>query len=318
MPNLGRVRAHLRAYWHIHAAWISLSIAIVVIVFTGGAAFKVINGVKLNKNGQQAYAAVAAQHRFEGQPGDGTGARIREALPPKLVKQLERANSHVHTLKPLTLATPEPVTFTRILDRNYSSTAPVKKVLFVVHDAEMPNYPKLQSLLAIVAWFNNPQAQASANWSTDQWGNTVQMVPCNQTAKAWHVAFFNPWACGDELIGYASQTSWPDAQLRAVAKLNAAFDAANGVPVQRGLVSGCTIIRPGTVEHADLGGCGGGHHDPGLHFPMTHYLQLVRQYRYGGYHPVAKKHARKIFGHAPELISENGAGQKHLNLRGRR
>jgi N-acetyl-anhydromuramyl-L-alanine amidase AmpD len=265
--------------------WATLAIAFVLGAFTG-AHYKTVFGVKLDARAQHAYRVVAAAGRFEGQAGSAKADRIREALPPEQVKQLDARNSHVHTLPPQTLATPEPTVTVSLLSRNYSSRNGTKPVLFVIHDAEMPNYPNLASLWAIKAWFNNPQAQASATWATDRWGNTIQMVPVE--AKAWHVAFFNSWAVGDELIGYASQTTWPEAQLRAVAKLNAAFDARYGVPVQRGRVSGCTILRAGTVEHADLGSCGGGHHDPGVHFPMTHYLTLVGQYLHGGYHPTPK------------------------------
>jgi N-acetyl-anhydromuramyl-L-alanine amidase AmpD len=272
--------------WHVTAGGLALVVALVALalsVFTaGGGHLRVVWGQPLKPAGQQVYKTVTAQRLEQGQR---TGS---ETLPPAQVARLNRANQAaalkgtVGPNHPVPLATPEPITQTRLV-RNYSSRNGHRPAILVVHDTESPNAAGLQDVLAIAAWFNNPVSQASSNYTTDADGNTLLLVP--DTAKAWTQAYFNSWSISDELIGYASQTSWPDAQLRAVAQLFAAEAAKWGIPVQRGLISGCTILRPGIVEHRDLGQCGGGHHDAGLDFPLTRFIALVKEYRAGGYHP---------------------------------
>jgi N-acetyl-anhydromuramyl-L-alanine amidase AmpD len=275
-PALAHVVAHLRRWWHVHliaATAIALAVAFAAGVFSG-AAYETVFGVRLNKDAQRIYARVAGNGLEVGQ------RREREQLPAAQAARVAAINNRVPTLKPETLAAPQPASVTHLV-RNYSLRQPgAKPLLWVAHDTESPNAPGLADDLAIVAWFNNPASQASANYVTDADGNTVLMVPT--TKKAWHVAFFNSWAIGDELIGYATQRTWPDAQLRAAAQLAAHDVKRYGIPIQHGQVSGCTILRPGIVEHADLGGCGGGHHDPGTSFPIARFIQLVKQYAAGG------------------------------------
>jgi N-acetyl-anhydromuramyl-L-alanine amidase AmpD len=266
---LGRWWKHLVAG---HAAAIAIGLCLFFVVFNATPQLVKIFGQQLDRNGQTAYHAAEVHHTEFGQK-----LLERFALPKtKAAKVTARNNRLAAALAhPHPLASPQPTTFTALV-RNHSTRQGTRPLLWVVHDAEMPNLPKLASLHAIAAWFNNPAVQASSNYATDAWGNTVLMVPT--TAKAWHVAFFNPWAIGDELIGYASQKSWPVAQLRAAAELAARDDLKYGIPIQHGKVAGCTIVRPGIVRHADLGGCGGGHHDPGTGFPLPRFIALVKQY----------------------------------------
>lgn len=271
----GLWRAHKWKVIHFHlGAGLALLVAFALGAFASHG-FKKVFGQELDPSGQKAYSAAQGHTEFQ--------QRLIEKRPANAAAA-SRANDQAGDLAhPHPLASPQPVTYTALV-RNFSSRAGARPELWVVHDAEMPNEPSLQSLRAITAWFNNPSAQASSNYATDAWGNTVLMVPT--TAKAWHVAWFNPWAIGDELIGYASQRLWPVAQLRAAAQL-AAHDAVEyGIPIRHGLVIGCTIIKPGIVEHADLGNCGGGHHDPGTNFPLTQFIALVAQYAAALRHPV--------------------------------
>lgn len=265
-------------WWHVHIS-LGLIVAASVSLLAGsyGAShYRTVFGQKLDAAGQAAYLQAAAHGEFGTEKPD-TG----ETLPAATVAELRAANQKAALAgtagpnHPVTLATPEPITKTSLV-QNYSTRHGYRPALFVVHDTESPNVAGVQDLAAIAAWFNNPQSQASSNYTTDAEGNTFLMVP--ETEKAWTQAYFNPWSISDELIGYATQTTWPAAQLRAVAQIAAVSMARWGIPVQQAVISGCTIVKPGITEHLFLGACGGGHHDAGPHFPITNFIALVKQY----------------------------------------
>jgi N-acetyl-anhydromuramyl-L-alanine amidase AmpD len=265
---------------------------------------KIVFGQKLAPKGQHNYQVEKKRgHR-------DLGANEIEA--PAAVAARNQRTAEQQTKgpdQPVPLAAKEPVTVTNLLPRNYSSRHGARPALLVVHDTESWNVAGLQDVLAIRAWFSNPAAQASSNYTTDAEGNTIALVP--ETAKAWTQAYFNPWAISDELIGHANQSAWPDEQLRAAARIFAAASARWGIPVQLGAVRGCTIVRAGIVDHKMLGACGGGHHDNGPAFPMAHFIRLVADYRAGGFHP--KPAAKRN----PDLCSPR-ALQLALNRHGAR
>lgn len=276
---------------HIAALGLAFLIAFLAGAFAG-AAYQTIFGVKLTPKGVQIYKHLAKQQPEKG--GHVTGeVTLTPAQIAKLKASAEKAASQLH---PNVQATPEPKLLNQPLATNYSSRIPGSHYeLLVAHDTESPNAPGIADLEAIRAWFSNPNAQASANYVDDAQGNVLEMVN-PATLKAWHVAYFNPWAIGVEEVGYASQTHWPLLQVEATARIFAHWATAYGIPIQRGKVSGCTIIRPGIVFHADLGLCGGGHHDPGTHYPMAELLRLTAMYAHAGKpvtHPKKKHHPKK-------------------------
>lgn len=271
-------RGLVRRYWkHLVAGHLAVGAIVVVLVFIVG----VFSAPYLNAKGRAIYKRVATSGLEFGQK-----KLEREQLPPALAKKIAAVNDQVAAgvapVRPL--ASPEPLLDTSIV-RNQSSRNGARPVLLVVHDTESPNTPgSPQGRRAIVSWFNNPVSQGSSNYTTDSDGNTTLMV--RETDKAWTQAFFNPWAISDELIGHMTQPVWPDTQMRAVARLFAAAATRWHIPIQHGLVSGCTIVRPGILQHRDLGQCGGGHVDAGPHFPIGLFIGLVKAYAAGGYHPV--------------------------------
>jgi hypothetical protein len=271
------MRNHLRRWGHVHAVAL-VAVGFLVAFFAGAFStnFKTVFGQKLNGTGQSIYTHVADRGVEQGQK------RSDVNLPPQVVAQLNAANEQAakqQTTHPHPLATPEPSMVTSLV-RNYSSRNGTHPALLVVHDTESPNAPGDQDLRAIDAWFNNPASRASSNYTTDADGNTLLLV--RDTDKAWTQAYFNPWSISDELIGYASQTTWPTLQLQTVARLFAAEAKKWGIPIQPGAVSGCRILRAGIVQHSDLGVCGGGHHDAGPAFPMGKFIGLVKMYADGG------------------------------------
>lgn len=283
------VIAHLRKRWKGHAAfWTVVALAVSVLLTYGASQFKacgtevgtdgvpqVVCGVKLTPRGQAVLEKVASSGEL------GGGAIVTETPPSAAIQKLnEQAAIQAEVTYP-TAATPEP-TYEQCPVRNYSSRNGQRPSLWVIHDTESPNVPGRgapgkQDLRAICSWFNNPDSQASSNYTTDADGNTLLMVALAD--KAWTQAGFNSVAISDELIGYASQTVWPFAQLHAGEQLAAADMKLYGIPAQRGLVNGqtCQVIRPGILMHADLGVCGGSHHDAGTSFPVKRFIADVNR-----------------------------------------
>lgn len=282
-------RAHKKHLIVGHAA--AIVVAALVAFLLGafaGPRLHTVFGQRLDAAGVRLYHRIAATKVEKGQRAG------METLPPAEAARIAALNAQVAagTGHPHPLATPEPSIATSLV-RNYSQRAyGAHPILLVVHDTESPNAPGTADIRAIAAWFNNPVSQASSNYTTDADGNTLLLVP--DTAKAWTQAYFNSWAVSDELIGYASQKTWPDAQLREVAQLFAAEAKRWGIPIQEGAVSGCTIVRPGIVEHLNLGACGGGHHDAGPAFPLARFVALVKAYAVGGYYPAKKPVAKPV------------------------
>jgi N-acetyl-anhydromuramyl-L-alanine amidase AmpD len=161
--------------------------------------------------------------------------------------------------------------------RNCSSRNGAFPRLIVLHDTEGANIKGIRDLQGLADFFDNPSVQASSHVATDAEGNSARMVPDN--LKAWHCAFYNSVSLGIEQIGFASQKSWPDAQLQETARWVARWAHAFDIPIRQGRVSlDGRIIKPGVVRHSDLGNLGGGHHDPGANYPFTEVLRIARGY----------------------------------------
>jgi N-acetyl-anhydromuramyl-L-alanine amidase AmpD len=161
--------------------------------------------------------------------------------------------------------------------RNQSSRNGITPYLIVIHDTESHNIPGDADLKAIGAWFDNPAAEASSHVCVDAEGRSAQYVP--DVRKAWHAASFNTISLGIEQIGFATQTFWPDAQLKKVAKYVAYWNKQYGIPIERPT----GIDQPGVTTHNALGAAGGGHHDPGRNYPMETMLRHARWYAKNGW-----------------------------------
>lgn len=289
----------------------------------GGTKIEIVFGQRLNERGQEVYDQV--KEKADEPAGHAElGSAELETPPPGAVDVGETADlldgnqdaaeaGTVGPDHPVPLAAVEPKTIKAHLKRNYSSRRGARPALLVVHDTESANVPGLQDLRAIAAWFNNPRSSASSTYTTDAEGNTLELVP--ETAKPWTQAFFNGWSISNELIGRATQTTWPERQLRAAAQVFAAAASRWGIPVQHGLVSGCAILKPGIVQHSDLGGCGGGHHDAGKSFPIARFVALVKEYRAGGLKPKTPTKTKPAAKPAPRPCTTANL-QRALNAHG--
>lgn len=155
-----------------------------------------------------------------------------------------------------------------------SSRGGVKPRVIVLHDTEGANLPGIRDLQGLGDFFDRISTQASAHVGVDAEGNAARYV--NDSAKAWHVAAFNPQSLGIEQIGFATQKDWPDAQLHKSAKYIAYWAKTYDIPITHS-------TSHGVCMHSDLGAAGGGHHDPGAPYPFDHVLGLARDYLRNGW-----------------------------------
>jgi hypothetical protein len=98
-------------------------------------------------------------------------------------------------------------------------------------------------------------------------------VPDNR--KAWSCVGYNSLSLNHEQIGAAAQQTWPEAQLRNTAEWVAYWSKLHRIPIQRGRVGSGQVIKPGVVMHSELGVIGGGHHDPGVLYPIDRVISYA-------------------------------------------
>lgn len=165
----------------------------------------------------------------------------------------------------------------RHLVHAFSSRHGTKIELMVVHDTEGPNRAGLSDLIGLGNYFDRAGSQESSTVATDAEGNSARYV--RDDDKAWHVAYYNPWALGIEQIGFASQGVWPVLQVRETARWLAYWSHLHGIPIRKGRVTvDGRIITSGVVRHSELGNLGGGHHDPGTPYPLHDCMEMARDF----------------------------------------
>ena len=109
-----------------------------------------------------------------------------------------------------------------------------------------------------VAWFNNPQAQASAQFCVAQDGAVVQMGPIGKGWVAWHAAEANLTWYGVEFADDGNPANpLTSAQVTAAAQLVECLSAFAGFPLQ---VSDSPSVK-GFGWHGMGGEAFGGHFD---------------------------------------------------------
>ena len=160
---------------------------------------------------------------------------------------------------------------------NQSTRNGVRPQLIVLHSTEGQNVKGLGDLVGLGGWFANPKAQVSAHVATDAEGNSARYV--GDDAKAWHCARYNSLSLGIEQVGRAAQTDWDPEQQRETARWIAYWSRKHGIPIQKGEVANGSVSRPGVLRHSELGALGGGHSDPGDHYPLREVLEFARHYR---------------------------------------
>lgn len=165
---------------------------------------------------------------------------------------------------------------------NQSDRVPVPLDLIVLHDSEIPNAPKsTKDLTTLGNIFAQPSEETSSHVGTDGDGNSARFV--SDDRKAWHCVAFNSASLGIEQIGFAAESheDWMKRplQLEETARWIAQWSHQHDIPIRRAEVSGKQVTRSGVIRHMDLGAAGGGHSDPGEHYPFNHVLELARLFK---------------------------------------
>lgn len=144
--------------------------------------------------------------------------------------------------------------------RNFSSRTGSPTLLFVEHQTISPDNG-WAGVLGNVAWFDSLAAQASSNFIISRaGGQCAYIVP--MALKAWAQAGFNRVAVSVEVTETGREGSYlVGAGAARMIQLERLAHRVYRIPYRHGRVSGCSVVRSGFVEHADLGACGGGHHD---------------------------------------------------------
>jgi hypothetical protein len=208
----------------------------------------------------------AVEQAMASDVGDHEG--LRSENPPDLPKaQQDAAEAQQEELAAsdqLPIITPDAAPqqrgCTTRLVQNFSSRRGVRPRLFVLHYTVSANRAGWDDVNAIVGLFDRPSFAASSNYVIDNEGHCAYIV--RESDKAWTQAAANPVSISVEVINTGHESTYAGTDGLAKIAL-VASDAMKRweIPLQRGLVVGCVVKRPGIVDHNSLGACGGGHHD---------------------------------------------------------
>lgn len=156
--------------------------------------------------------------------------------------------------------------------------------LIVLHSTESNNIPNSPSdLSGVASWFASVRSQVSAHVIVDADGHSARCV--YDEDKAWACQAYNSPSLNIEQIGHAEQAVWARAEWMETARWIAQWAHDYQIPIRRAIVSGGRVIRSGVTTHKKLGVEGGGHVDPGPHYPLRKVLQQARHIkalRYAG------------------------------------
>lgn len=150
----------------------------------------------------------------------------------------------------------------------------------VIHTAEMAEKPT--GAEALGAWVSGPSApQASWHYAVDN-DSVVQCL--DDKYIAWHAPGANRSGIGIEHVGYAKQgpAEWRDdfsaAMLQLSARLTAALCRKWGIPPLFIDAEGLKRGEAGITTHDAVSRAfkKSTHYDPGSHFPMELYLEMVQ------------------------------------------
>jgi hypothetical protein len=166
--------------------------------------------------------------------------------------------------------------------RNFKAASRERIDLLVVHSMEAPEKPTTAENVA--AWFAGATApMASAHYCIDA-DSIVQCV--REKDVAYHAPGSNHNGIALEHAGYAKQSAedWGDTysetMLRRSAELAARLCRKYDVPVVYLDATDLALGKRGITTHRAVSAAfkQSTHTDPGSHFPMAHYLELVREF----------------------------------------
>lgn len=186
-----------------------------------------------------------------------------------------------------------------IAARNYTRAEGRKVNWVVLHAMQAPEKPGTAKRVA--QWFAGSTApRASAHYNLDD-------TECWQSVKdkdvAWGASGVNRGGIHLEHAGYSEQSAadWSDPfstrMLHLSARLTAEKCRERNLPIRFVFADGIKRGEPGITTHAQAEKAfpSNGHWDPGLYFPVVHYLDLVRFYSSGEPTPTHRAPDRIVF-----------------------
>jgi hypothetical protein len=186
-----------------------------------------------------------------------------EGVPAKEIEQGREQQDKLAQSDQLPIVTPDAAPqqrgCTTRLVRNFSSRRGVRPRILVAHYTVSRNRPGWSDVWAVVGLFDQAPFQASSTDVIDAEGHCAYIV--RESDKAWTQATFNPVSLSIEFVAYGDEGQLAPAALAKGGGVFAQEAHRWSIPLQLGKVSGCTVVRPGIVDHSMLGSCGGGHHD---------------------------------------------------------
>lgn len=144
--------------------------------------------------------------------------------------------------------------------RNQSSRNGVTPRVIVWHQT-VSRENGTSSQNALTAYANSASSGVSWHYLIGRTqGRCTYSVPL--TMKAWTQGNANPFSVGIEVEAYGDEGAYVvgDGKKKLLA-VTRYIGKRYGIPMRRGAVSNCRVVRSGIVEHDDLGVCGGGHVD---------------------------------------------------------
>ena len=142
----------------------------------------------------------------------------------------------------------------------------------VLHSTESHDRPGNADIEGVLRYLEGTPDKLGIHFCVDAEGRVGQGLPV--TSVAYHCKGLNTGSVGIEMIGFArfSVARWyaRRAQLKKVAKLIAYLSIKYDIPIVHATAAGVCM-------HKDVPA--GGHHDPGVGFPMRRVLRWARQIR---------------------------------------
>jgi N-acetyl-anhydromuramyl-L-alanine amidase AmpD len=204
----------------------------------------------------------------------GTARKMLHDLRIEVRERIDRITVRIQKRRARPNRIEPKVVLTRFSPNRSGRTSDITSI--VIHSTESDNVESSSSDLAGVAnWFANPSAQVSAHVIVDADGESARCVA--DADKAWHCVAFNSATLGVENIGHAAQSTWAEAEVKEAARWCARWHKLHGIPLERGVVSGSAITKPGILTHEQLGTAGGGHHDPGSSYPIGRLIEFAKE-----------------------------------------
>lgn len=246
---------------------LAATIGVTIVVSSGGPDGPSVVTITVNGGAGQTTTVTAPKPVVE-QAADNLHGGLRTEQPEGVSgQQLDQAREQQENLAatdqlPIVtpLAAPEQAGCRSRFVSNSSSRRGTRPRLFVLHYTVSPNRPGWDDVNAIVGLFNRPSFAASSTYVLDREAHCAYIV--RESEKPWTQATFNPVSISVEIINSGRERNLIDGPgRRRLVKIMADSLRRWHIPAQPGIVRGCTVVRPGVIDHAALGACGGGHSD---------------------------------------------------------